>query len=161
MSIYHQLKDNPEAQVDHYLVPPSTTKMLDEVLSDTKLKQIESYVMKRAKVLAQEKHQEMDELLNDIIYQQMKKIRAQSLFIKHFEGVYKLQGEEIATMKEECLAERISITKIKTSANNGGGNSAVASFDKVFEENEFAESHIYELANLSQDAAAATAHQLQ
>ena len=88
--------------------------MLDDVLSDDKLHEIESYVKARATVLATDKHDEMEELLNDIIYQQMKKIRAQSAFIKHFEGVYGLQEEEIITMKEECLAERISITKVKT-----------------------------------------------
>ena len=106
--------------------------MLDAVLDESKLTQIESYVKARAGVLAKEKFNEMEELLNDIIYQQMKKVRAQSDFIKEFEGIYKLQEEEIVTMKEECLAERISITKVKT-------NNMTAS--RVFEENEFAVSH--------------------
>ena len=69
----------------------------------------------------------------------MKKIRAQSTFIKHFEGVYKLQEEEIITMKEECLAERIAITKIKS------GQPLANTIDqKVFEENEFGVSHVIE-----------------
>ena len=42
--------------------------MLDSVLSDGKLHEIESYVKARASVLASEKHDEMEELLNDIIY---------------------------------------------------------------------------------------------
>lgn len=50
--------------------------MLDAVLDESKLTQIESYVKARAGVLAKEKFNEMEELLNDIIYQQMKKVRA-------------------------------------------------------------------------------------
>lgn len=55
----------------------------------------------------------MEELLNDIIYQQMKKIRCQSEFIKEFEGIYELQKEELQMMREECLAERFCISKAK------------------------------------------------
>ena len=43
-----QLKENVQAQANHYLVPPSTSKMLDSVLSDTKLAEIEAYVKARA-----------------------------------------------------------------------------------------------------------------
>jgi len=50
--------------------------MLDGVLNDVQLRQIETYVKARAKQLAHEKQDEMEELLNDIIYQQMKKVRA-------------------------------------------------------------------------------------
>ena len=63
-----QLKENVQAQANHYLVPPSTSKMLDSVLSETKLNEIEAYVKARAQYLSQEKHEEMEELLNDIIY---------------------------------------------------------------------------------------------
>ena len=40
-------------------------------------------------------------------------------------------------MKEECLAERIAITKIKASGNKTNANESI----KVCEENEFAVSH--------------------
>ena len=50
--------------------------MLDQILNDDKLGKIEAYVRARAEVLAQEKHEEMEELLNEIIHEQMKKIRA-------------------------------------------------------------------------------------
>ena len=65
----------------------------------------------------------------------MKKVRAQSAFIREFEGIYELQEEEIITMKEECLAERISITKVKNAAKT-------EKTSKVFTDNEFAMSHI-------------------
>lgn len=65
----------------------------------------------------------------------MKKVRAQSAFIREFEGIYELQEEEIITMKEECLAERISITKVKNAAKTDKTS-------RVFKDNEFAMSHI-------------------
>ena len=40
-------------------------------------------------------------------------------------------------MKEECLAERIAITKIKASGNKNNANESI----RVCEENEFAVSH--------------------
>ena len=67
----------------------------------------------------------------------MKKIREQSAFIREFEGIYELQEEELLIMKEECLAERIAITKIKASGNKSSTNESI----RVYEENEFAVSH--------------------
>ena len=87
--------------------------------------------------MAKEKRDEMEDLLNDIIYQQMKKIREQSAFIREFEGIYELQEEELLIMKEECLAERIAITKIKANGNKNIANESI----RVCEENEFAVSH--------------------
>ena len=54
------LNENVEAQVNHYLVPPETTKMLESVLNDTQIAKIETYVKARAKVLAREKQDEME-----------------------------------------------------------------------------------------------------
>ena len=61
------LNENAEAQVNHYLVPPSSDRMLDGVLNDTQLGRIEAYIKARAEVLAEEKHTEMEELLNEVI----------------------------------------------------------------------------------------------
>ena len=41
--------------------------MLEGVLNDSQLSRIEAYVKARAEVLAEEKHDEMEELLNEII----------------------------------------------------------------------------------------------
>lgn len=79
----------------------------------------------------------MEELLNDVIYQQMKKIRAQAAFIREFESIYELQKQELLIMKEECIAERIAITKLKTIGNVG----KIEPEHRVFAENEFAVSH--------------------
>jgi len=67
----------------------------------------------------------------------MKKIRAQTAFNREFESIYELQKQELLTMKEECIAERIAITKYKTIGNVG----KIEAENKVFAENEFAVSH--------------------
>ena len=52
--------------------------------------------------------------MNKVIYNQMKKIRAQTEFITEFNEIYDLQEEELCLAKEECLAERVAITMLKT-----------------------------------------------
>lgn len=69
----------------------------------------------------------------------MKKVRAQSAFIKEFEGIYELQQEELILMKEECLAERFAISKAKDKGASNEGGAPMT--HKVYEENEFAVSH--------------------
>ncbi len=49
------LNENVEAQANHYLVPPSTQNMLDQVLSRDELTKIENYTKAKAEVLAKEK----------------------------------------------------------------------------------------------------------
>lgn len=64
--------------------------MLDGVLSQAQLGKIEENLKGRAAGLSKEKYSEMEELLKDIIYQQMKKIKAQSAFLREFDEVYDL-----------------------------------------------------------------------
>ena len=139
------LNENAEAQLNHYLVPPTTTKLLDSVLNQKQLSDIESYVKARAQVLAQEKFAEMEDLVNEIIHQQMKKVRAQHAFVKEFEQIYDLQESELAMMKEECLAERIAISKVKATGASGSSVDKTAAMadkrSKVFQDNEFAVTH--------------------
>ena len=145
------LTKSVQAQASHFLVPPSTTKMLDAVLDEARLTSIEEYVKARSEVLAREKFEEMEELMNEIVYQQMKKLRAQSAFVKDFEGVYALQEQELRLMREECLAERIAITKAKAAmqAQQAQGRSAATAAHEnplqVFQDNQFAISHQPEL----------------
>ena len=43
----------------------------------------------------------------------MKKIKAQTEFIKDFRETYELSEQDINLTKEECLAERVAVTLIK------------------------------------------------
>lgn len=51
--------------------------------------------------------------MNEILYQQSKKLRAMTEFAKDFQEVYKLQEQELGRMKEECMAERVAISSLK------------------------------------------------
>ena len=75
------LTENAQALENHYLVPPSSSKMLDGVISAEQLTKIETNLKGRASMLSREKYHEMEELLNEIVYQQMKKLKAQAAFL--------------------------------------------------------------------------------
>ena len=79
----------------------------------------------------------------------MKKIRAQTAFLRDFDEVYELQEDELAAMREECLAERIAITKMKQGGylHGAGGNATAAEVvvvPQVFADNEFALSSLHQ-----------------
>ena len=88
-----QIKDltvNAAAQASHYLVPPNSKGLLTDVLSNEKLEKIKEKTVAKSKFLSKEKEAEMESLLNDVIYQQMKKLKAQSDFISQFHDIYEL-----------------------------------------------------------------------
>lgn len=85
-------------------------------MSDEQLKTIETKIKSRAEALAKEKKKEMEKQLNEIIFQQMQKLRAWSDFVRDFNQTYELQAAEIDTIREEILAERVAIS-IKKSLN--------------------------------------------
>ena len=64
----------------------------------------------------------MGDQINEIIYQQMLKLKEQTAFIQQFELMYKLQDEEVQLMREECLAERVAISKLKQTSHDKDEN---------------------------------------
>ena len=115
-----------EAQANHYLVPPQSTPLLSKVLNTEKLQKIKEKTKAKAKFLSKEKETEIENLLNQVIYDQMKKLKAQSEFISSFNEVYALQEEELNLAKEECLAERVAITMLKADNNQTSSQSVPA-----------------------------------
>ena len=89
-------------------------------------------------MLASEQISEMSELMNQIIYHQMLKLKEQANFISQFDFVYQLQEQELHTIREQCLAERLSLSKIKQQVSDKDDH---AQETKIFKDNEFGESH--------------------
>ena len=77
--------------------------------------------------------------MNKVIYNQMKKLKAQTEFISEFSEIYELQEEELNLAKEECLAERVAITMLKADISSGSTDSKAQ--QEVFATNEFAKTH--------------------
>lgn len=44
--------------------------------------------------------------MNEIIYTQLKKLRAKMTYVKGFWDAYEIEGSELALMQEQCLRER-------------------------------------------------------
>lgn len=76
-------KDN-----EHFIVPPTSSSLqnyyADELLSVDQLKAIESKVIARSKLLANDKHKEIEASLNEVIFQQMLKLKTWNDFLKDF-----------------------------------------------------------------------------
>jgi hypothetical protein len=75
-------------------------------LSSEDLDKIKNQATSKAKRLAAEKQDEIDDLMNEIIYTQLKKLRAKMTYVKGFWDAYEIEGSELALMQEQCLRER-------------------------------------------------------
>lgn len=71
--------------------------------------------------------------MNEVIYAQLKKLRAKMTYVKGFWDAYDIELKEISLMQEQCLLERISITKAKT-ATNAPSVDALADFGYTTQE---------------------------
>ena len=56
--------------------------------------------------------------MQEILYQQIKKVKALTEFAKDFHTVYDIQEAEMEKLKEQCLVERTATTAIKTGIQN-------------------------------------------
>ena len=59
---------NIEAKANHYLVPPQSKPILSKLLSAEKVLKIKEKTKIKAKFLAKEKEQEIESLMNKVIY---------------------------------------------------------------------------------------------
>lgn len=107
-----------DKDTDLFIVPPTSSSLqtyyAEELLSGDQLKAIESKVVARSKILAAEKLHEIEAQLNEVIFQQVTKLKQWSDFLKDFTETYDLQAAEIEMMREEILAERVSISLKKS-----------------------------------------------
>lgn len=83
-----------DKDTDLFIVPPTSSSLhayySEELLSGDQLKAIESKVMARSKILATEKLKEIETHLNEIIFQQVTKLKLMSDFLKDFTETYDL-----------------------------------------------------------------------
>jgi hypothetical protein len=56
--------------------------------------------------------------MNEILYQQTKKIKALTEFAADFHEVYDIQEAEMEKIKEQCLVERAATTALKAGSQN-------------------------------------------
>jgi len=82
---------------------------------------IKDTAVERSKKLAGQKRREIDDLLNEVIYAQLKKLRAKMGFVRSFWDAYEIEGRELQLMQEQCLIERMAITQAKTGNQQTGG----------------------------------------
>jgi hypothetical protein len=83
-----------DKDTDLFIVPPTSSSLQayysDELLSGDQLKAIESKVIARSKILAIEKLHEIEAHMNEVIFQQVTKLKQWSDFLKDFTETYDL-----------------------------------------------------------------------
>jgi hypothetical protein len=64
------------------------------------LDKIKDVSVQKAKRLANEKRREIEDLMNEVVYAQLKKLRAKMGYVKGFWDAYDIEQKEISLMQE-------------------------------------------------------------
>ena len=82
-------------------------------MTGEELELIQQKAQMRAVCLAEEKAAEIDQYINEILYQQQKKLRYLTDFCKDFQEINDMQVEDLNQMREACIVDRLTITEQK------------------------------------------------
>lgn len=93
--------------------------------------QIVEKTKERSKRLAKAARKEIESCLDDILYQQMRKLEHKSAFLRQFWSGFETEKREIKLGKEELLAERVALSVLR------GGDLKGTSAERVLSGNEF------------------------
>lgn len=52
--------------------------------------------------------------MNSIIYEQLQKVEMKFEYIRKFWGLFQLEKNDIQMQREECLAERVALSALKS-----------------------------------------------
>ena len=95
-----------------YLIPP--TERTEPALPDHILDLITNKTIKKSKRLAKLARKEIEKDLNSVIFTQLEKVEDKFRLLKNFWELSKIQQDSLNQLKEECLAERVFLTALKT-----------------------------------------------
>ena len=101
-----------EKDANEFLVQPTQQKPEPDVTPE-ELELIQQKAQVRAACLAEEKEAEIDQYINEILYQQQKKLRYLTDFCKDFQEINDMQIEDLNQMREACIVDRLTITEQK------------------------------------------------
>ena len=59
--------------------------------------------------------------MNEILYQESKKLKALTTFASDFHSMYDLQEKELKNLQETCLVERVAVSGLKAGSTKYSG----------------------------------------
>ena len=95
-----------------YLIDPQ--KRSGPALSDEVLDQIQEKAQLRSKRLAKQARKEIKAELNKIMHTQLHKLEAKFAQLQELWQVFDMEIADIQSVREECLAERIALSTLKS-----------------------------------------------
>lgn len=111
-SVKRDSASHVEKDANEFLVQPTQQKPEPDVTPE-ELELIQQKAQVRAACLAEEKEAEIDQYINEILYQQQKKLRYLTDFCKDFQEINDMQIEDLNQMREACIVDRLTITEQK------------------------------------------------
>jgi hypothetical protein len=86
----------------------------EPALPDAVLDKITDKAINKSKRLAKIARKEIEQELNKIIFEQLQKVELKFEFIQKFWSQAELEKNDIQMQREECLAERVALSALKS-----------------------------------------------
>lgn len=95
-----------------YLIHPQSRS--EPAIPDEVLDKITAKAIGRSKRLAKAARKDIEAEMNSIIYEQLQKVEMKFEYIRKFWGLFELEKNDIQMQREECLAERVALSALKS-----------------------------------------------
>lgn len=126
------MKESVKVEIKEQEKKPEVPKISDEKLflidiseraeikiPDEVLDKITEKAIKRSKRLCKQARKNIENELNNMIFSQLSKLEMKFEFMKKFWTLYEQDKQDIKMVREECLAERVALSALKSSSANG------------------------------------------
>jgi SWIRM-associated region 1 len=113
---------------DIYLIPQNKA---EACLSKETMLQIVEKTKQRSRRLVKAARKEIESCLDDVIYQQMRKLEHKATFLRQFWTCFESEKRELKLGKEELLAERVALSVLR------GGELKGTPAERILSGNEF------------------------
>lgn len=99
-----------------YLVDPDHRAPIQ--IPDKVLDQIADKAITRSKRLAKQARKNIEKELNNVLFQQLNKLEMKFEYLRKFWTLFEQEKMDVQMAREECLAERVALSALKSSNTN-------------------------------------------
>lgn len=95
-----------------YLIEPKDRH--DIQIPDEVLDRVTEKAISRAKHLASQTRKQMEKEINNVLFSQLQKLEMKFEYLRKFKQLFEQEKKDIQMIREECLAERVALSALKT-----------------------------------------------
>ena len=107
--------EEPKPAIDEdkiYLIDPKDRQEIQ--IPDEVLDRVTEKAISRAKHLAKRTRKQMEKEVNNVLFSQLQKLEIKFEFLRKFKQLYEQEKKDIQMIREECLAERVALSALKS-----------------------------------------------